>query len=126
MNGTRSSAVAKSAPVTGRDAALGESGVRELLRITRSMLVAAHTDDWTTVTCHDRARRELLDAVPASTRGTLPADLVEALLAADRALLERARHAREAVVDDTHRVRTERDARATYSRVMHDGEHDWT
>ena len=116
------SAAARAVPsAAASKGSLDEHTARELLRITRQMLTAAHADEWEKVELHDASRRELLRKAPEVTRDPLPDTLTEALIAADTAVLERARRARETAVDDTHRVRTERDARDTYTRVMTDG-----
>ena len=99
---------------------LDERTARELLRITREMVTAAHADEWDEVARHDASRRTLLARTPQATHDPLPDTLTEALIAADKAVLERARIARELAVDDTHRVRAERDARNTYARAMAD------
>ena len=110
-------AAASDAP---RLSSLDERTARELLRLTREMVTAAHSGEWEEVARHDAGRRTLLAKAPETSHAPLPETLTEALLAADRAVLERARRARELVVDDTHRVRAERDARNTYTRVMAD------
>ena len=119
MNETVSLAAA-SRGVDSSRGSLDEQTARELLRLTREMVTAAHADEWDEVARHDASRRTLLAKAPEATHDPLPDTLTEALLAADRAVLERARRARELVVDDTHRVRAERDARSIYTRVMAD------
>lgn len=113
-------APAAPSPATAPPGPLDERTARELLQITRLMVAAAHEDDWDTVALHDTSRRELLATAPAAAAEGLPDSLTEALIAADRAVLERARRVRDVAVDDTHRVRAERDARDTYTRVMSD------
>jgi len=83
-------------------------------------VTAAHADEWNEVARHDASRRTLLAKTPEATHSPLPVTLTEALIAADKAVLERALRAREHVVDNAHRVRAERDARNTYTRVMTD------